>query len=80
MLVEPERTTPPGNMDDALSLSLDPAGEHPDELPMGEVVEVTGVFDHPAASSCTMTVNEGEPIATQDCRFWFAATRLALDE
>jgi hypothetical protein len=79
MLVEPDRTTPPGSMDNALSLNLDPAGDHPDELPFGELVEVTGVFDHPAASSCTMTVDSGAPVPTQDCRFWFAVTRLAAD-
>ena len=80
LLVEPDRTTAPGTMDDAMPLSLDPAGDFPDPLPLGEVVEVTGVFDHPAAASCTMTTDGGAPILSHDCRFSFAVTRLATDE
>ena len=80
LLVEPDRTAAPGTMDDALPLSLDPAGDHPDPLPLGEVVEVTGVFDHPAAASCTMTTDGGAPITSHECRFWFAVTRLAMDD
>ena len=68
----------PGTMDDAIPLSLDPEGDHPDELPLGELVEATGVFDHPAASSCTISVDDGQSVPTSDCRFWFAVTRLAL--
>ena len=55
LLMEPERTVVPQDYSGTMALSLDPDGEHPDELPLGEVVEVTGVFDHPAASSCTFT-------------------------
>ena len=48
MLVEPRMTRPPANVGDWFWLSLDPAGQHANALPMGEVVEVTGIFDHPA--------------------------------
>jgi hypothetical protein len=37
---------------------------------------VTGIFDHPAAASCTMTEMDGEPAPTHDCRLAFAVTRL----
>ena len=39
-------------------------------------VEVTGIFDHPAALGCTLTEPDGEPVPTQDCRLAFAVTRL----
>lgn len=37
---------------------------------------MTGIFDHPAAASCTVTEMDGEPVSTQDCRLVFAVTRL----
>jgi hypothetical protein len=80
LLVEPDRTTPPSDHRDQMDLSLDPDGEHPDELPIGELVEVTGVFDHPAASSCTLTQMDGTPVPSQGCRLLFAVTRLVADD
>ena len=50
MLVEPGMTRPPTDVGDWFWLSLDPAGQHPRDLPLGDVVEVSGVFDHPDAA------------------------------
>lgn len=76
MLVEPRMTRPPGNVDEWFWLSLDPAGQHAKVLPFGEVVAVTGIFDHPAAASCTYTEMDVEPVPSQRCRLAFAVTRL----
>jgi hypothetical protein len=78
LLVEPGVTSVPPDMADWFGLNLDPAGEHPDVLPVGEVVEVTGMFDHPAASTCTRTEMDGEPVSSQGCRLEFAVTRLLV--
>jgi hypothetical protein len=80
LLVEPGVTDPAvsPNPDDWFALNLDPAGEHPDVLPVGEVVEVTGIFDHPAAADCTRTEMDGEPVPSQGCRLEFAVTRLLV--
>jgi hypothetical protein len=61
---------------DGLLLVLDPDGEADDPLPLDSVVEVTGVFDHPAAQTCTSSVDGGEPEPTVSCRFVFAVTSL----
>ena len=58
--------------------NLDPTGEHPDVLPINQVVEVTGMFDHPAASSCTRTDFDSEPVPSQGCRLEFAVTQLLV--
>ncbi len=79
LLVAPEVTSPPPDTDDWFVLNLDPAGEHPDVLPVGRVVEVTGVFDHPAAASCTRAEIDSEPVPSQDCRLAFAVTRLGVE-
>ncbi|MDX6315361.1 MAG: hypothetical protein QOF44_4825, partial [Streptomyces sp.] len=77
LLVEPKVTSPPADPGSSLILELDPAGQHPDVLPVGEVVEVTGIFDHPAAAGCTGNVGADDtPVPTQDCRLQFAVTRL----
>jgi hypothetical protein len=76
VLVEPGVTRVPPHMADWFGLNLDPAGQHPEALPVGEVVEVTGIFDHPAAASCTRTEMDGEPAPSQGCRLEFAVTRL----
>ena len=76
LLVEPGSTRVPPNMADWFGLNLDPAGQHPDMLPFGEVVEVTGTFDHPAAATCMRTEMDGEPVPSQGCRLEFAVTRL----
>jgi hypothetical protein len=61
-------------------LNFDPGDEHPDKIPEGKVVRVTGVFDHPAAAKCTLTEMDGEPVASQGCRLEFAVTRLVVQE
>jgi hypothetical protein len=78
LLVEPAVTSAKSvNPADWFVLNLDPAGEHPDVLPVGEVVTVEGIFDHPAASGCTRTdPPDAATIASQDCRLEFAVTRL----
>ena len=77
LLVEPAVTRPPADVGSWFILELDPAGQHPDVLPVGKVVEVTGIFDHPAAASCTGNVGvDDQQVPTQDCRLQFAVTRL----
>ena len=78
LLIEPGVTDPPysPDTDEWFVLNLDPKGEHPDELPLGKVVEITGMFDHPAAARCTRTEWDGEPVPSQGCRLEFAVTRL----
>lgn len=76
LLAEPGMTRPPADVADWFWLSLDPAGQHFEVLPMGDVVEVTGIFDHPDAAGCTYTEMDGEPVPTQDCRLIFAVERL----
>ncbi len=76
MLVEPRMTQPPSDVGDWFWLHLDPAGQRPRTLPVGEVVELTGVFDHPDAADCTFTEMDGEPAPSQHCRLEFAVTRL----
>jgi hypothetical protein len=77
LLVEPEVTRPPADPRSWFILILDPAGQHPDVLPVGEVVKVTGVFDHPAAAACTFDSGR-EPVPSQDCRLMFAVKRLVV--
>ena len=78
LLVDPGVTTVPSDSADWFVLNLDPTGEHPDVLPIGEVVEVRGIFDHPAASSCTRTDMDGEPVSNPGCRLEFAVTRMLV--
>jgi len=76
LLVEPGVTRVPPVTADWFGLNLDPSGQHPDVLPIGKVVQVTGMFDHPAAASCTRTEMDGAPVPSQGCRLEFAVTRL----
>ena len=76
LLVEPNVTHVPPRMGDWFGLDLDPAGQHPEVLPVGQVVEVSGIFDHPAAAACARTEMDGEPVPSQGCRLEFAVTRL----
>lgn len=79
LLVEPGVTNADSvKPEDWFALNLDPAGEHPDVLPTGKVVRVTGIFDHPAAASCTRTEMDGEPLPSLGCRLEFAVTRLLV--
>ena len=77
LLVEPGVTSVPADKADWFGLNLDPAGQQPDAVPEGKVVEVTGVFDHPAAANCTRTeIGTDKPVPSQGCRLEFAVTRL----
>lgn len=78
LLVQRSLTAAPDHTTDWFILHLDPDGEHPDELPVGQVVEVTGMFDHPAAANCTQTEMDGEPLPSQSCRLEFAVTSLLV--
>ena len=78
LLVEPDVTDVPHDFANWFELNLDPVGEHPEVLPLGQVVEVTGIFDHPAASTCTRTEMDGSPVASRGCRLEFAVTRLLV--
>jgi hypothetical protein len=78
LLVAPGVTSTPPNMADWFGLNLDPAGQQPGDVPIGQVVQVTGIFDHPAAASCTRTEMDGKPVPSQGCRLEFAVTRLRV--
>lgn len=78
LLVEPGATRPPSDARDWVFLYVDPSGEHPDVLPEVGVVELTGVFDHPAAADCTASVMGETPLPTQECRMKFAVSRLVV--
>ena len=78
LLVDPGVTRVPPDMENWFRLNLDPAGQHPDLIPVGQVVEVTGIFDHPAAATCTRTEMDGEPNPSQGCRLEFAVTKLVV--
>ena len=79
-LVEPTASTAPSDPRDWIILHLDPAGQHPDPLPVGELVEVTGMFDHPAARDCMLAMFDEPSRPTPACRFAFAVTSLAVAE
>lgn len=71
-LRDPTGTEPRG----LFLLILDPAGTHPDPLPEGKVVTVTGMFDHPGAAGCTAQLADEQPEPTDACRFAFAVTAM----
>jgi hypothetical protein len=71
----------PPDFADWFVLNLDPAGDHPAVLPIGKVVEATGIFDHPAAAVCTRTdPPDGKTVPSQGCRLEFAVTRLVIQK
>jgi hypothetical protein len=75
LLADPARSGPLGDVDEALSVYLDPAGTYPDPVPNGRVLDVTGMFDHPAATPCTTT--DGALVErTPSCRYAFAVTSM----
>jgi len=49
-------------------LHVDPATTSLDSRPIGAVVEVTGIFDHPAAAGCLwQSLIEGPPVPDPAC-------------
>lgn len=85
LLVDPAQTKAPSDVADWFPIHMDPDGHHDDVLPvdgvhpdLGQIVEVTGVFDHPAAGTCRYAEMGGELAPSQDCRSMFAVTRLTV--
>jgi hypothetical protein len=68
--------TAPSTVMGPLFFALDPAGTHPDPLPEGKVVTVTGIFDHPGAAGCTVQLADEQPEPTDSCRSKFAVTAM----
>jgi hypothetical protein len=59
-----------------LQLILDPAASAPEPRPIGNVVEVTGIFDHPAAKGCVWSTSIDTEPAGDACRTKFVVTRI----
>ena len=76
VLTEAEPGAPISLGENAVLLVVDPQGDVADPVPVGESVEVTGLFDHPAAAACTTSENGADPIPSVGCRFAFAVTSL----
>lgn len=84
LLVDPSDTRPPDRFEDWLILHLDPdAGVA--SIPVDELVDVVGIFDHPAAEDCRVGSDPVEPpdsspswSPTLSCRFAFAVTALEV--
>lgn len=77
LLVEPDASHQPADVGLWFFLYVDPNGDHPEVLPSSGLVDVTGVFDHPAAAGCTSSGMDEHATPTNDCRLRFAVTRLA---
>jgi hypothetical protein len=75
LLTRPDQTRPPADVRDWFVLHLDPQGQYTRPLPVGELVSVRGLFDHPDASRCLQT-DDGVAQAVPDCRWIFAVTHL----
>ena len=79
LLAQPSNTMP--TWEDSLSFIIDPAGRHPDVVPLDKLVEVTGEFDHPDAANCLyydMYGDEPLPMTSEGCRLRFAVTSLVV--
>jgi hypothetical protein len=80
-LIAPTDRVGPGCFD-AFLLNLEPTVEQPEVL--GQIVQVTGVFDHPTAARCTWTTwdpieqKSAEPVASSACRLTFAVSQLLV--
>jgi hypothetical protein len=62
------------DQDSMMDLHLDPLGSYPDPMPYGVPVNVTGQFDHPAASACTVYHYFKDNTPSVYCRMVFAVT------
>jgi hypothetical protein len=79
LLVEPSETSAPAEYNEWLIVRLDPSGTYPAVVPVGDVVEVTGMFDHPAARDCTyqgLPDDVNTPAPTSKCRYMFVTTSI----
>jgi hypothetical protein len=68
----------PCEMDEQLQLRIDPATVSADQVPVGGVAELTGIFDHPGAADCELVsflVDLREPDPDW-CRPQFVVTRI----
>jgi len=65
------------DQDSMLELHADPLGTYPDPLPIGVPVNVTGQFNHPAASACTVYHYFKSDTPSVHCRAQFAVTAVA---
>lgn len=74
VLAEPAAAAPP--REPWVFLNLDPTGTYPNPLPVGDAVEVTGTFDHPAARGCTATLESEHQVLHDVCRTSFAVTSI----
>lgn len=77
LLVEPTESAPPSSPEDWYELHADP-DVWMGPLPIGEVVDVTGIFDHPAAERC-LVAGFDEPLTPSPaCRFAFTLSALRV--
>jgi hypothetical protein len=76
VLVDPTVAAPDGTATKPFFLVLDPAGTHLNPLPVGKVVEVIGMFDHPAASGCTATLASPPEVLLDFCRYQFVVASM----
>jgi hypothetical protein len=65
------------DQDSMLEFHADPLGTYPDPLPFGVPVNVTGQFNHPAASACTVYHYFKNDTPSVHCRAQFAVTAVA---
>lgn len=77
LLTPPGTVSPSDFMSYAAVLRLATDADVPDRLPVGEDVEVTGMFDHPAAAGCRYDENfDGEAEPSPYCRGLFLVTSI----
>jgi hypothetical protein len=76
VLIDPTASDEPVDAVRATFLALDPDADVPDPLPVGQLVEVTGMFDHPAAAGCQVGGFEAQLEPSLECRFDFAVTSI----
>lgn len=58
-------------------LHLDPAAKRPSTLPLGQIVTLTGMFDHPAAEACVLhSYYPSGATPSGACRLEFAVTEI----
>jgi hypothetical protein len=77
LLVDPTETHAPERVEDWYQLHVDPAAGIT-SLPEGDVVDITGIFDHPAAADCLVTDFDEPPTPSPTCRFEFAVTAIEV--
>ena len=73
-LTDPGMTGPVEDLDNGLFITRHPDSPSPDSWG-GEIVLVTGMFDHPDAAGCATPVGDG-PSAPADCSGMFVVTAM----